>query len=517
MDGLFAPLASALGASVDQVKLISCLLVAYPLGSLFIRIPPSQPNLKHAFNILVSVFFLIPVLNVPFGFAELLGSILGTYMITATVKGPNMPWIVFAFVMGHLTINHVIRAMYGVPPETFEITGPQMVMTMKLTTFAWNAFDGRRPAEDLDKWQLQKRITKYPTLLEFLGFSFYFPGILVGPYIDYVSYMSLIDGSLFKTAPGEAKSPSRRAIPDGRKRVAYRKMLAGLVYLGLFVVLTPKFRYEAFLTPWFSTLSLFQRIVLFPVWAFIARCKFYAVWTLTEGASILTGFGFTGYSPSGESLWEGAANVKALGIEFAPNFKTLLDSWNINTNIWLRECVYKRVTPKGKKPNFRSSMLTSLTSAFWHGIAPGYYLTFIFGGFVTAAGRLCRAGFRPLVLPPPGAPTTTAKRVYDILGTLSTVLLVNFATLPFLLLNFKDSLEAWRRFGWYGFWMVGSALTFFYAGGSKYLHRLQKQQAKTMGVGVVDEKRNGSPETPGSHVVPPLDSAAAELLLKGQN
>ena len=52
-------------------------------------------------------------------------------------------------------------------------------------------------------------------------------------------------------------------------------------------------------------------------------------------------------------------------IELAPNFKVLLDSWNMKTNVWLRECVYKRVTPKGKKPGNLSSMLTFLTSAFW--------------------------------------------------------------------------------------------------------------------------------------------------------
>ena len=70
-----------------------------------------------------------------------------------------------------------------------EVTGPQMVLTMKLTTFAWNVFDGRRKAEvrvvlyvsgqqlkdsriqELDKWQLSKRITKYPSILEFLGYS----------------------------------------------------------------------------------------------------------------------------------------------------------------------------------------------------------------------------------------------------------------------------------------------------------------------------------------------------------
>jgi len=52
-------------------------------------------------------------------------------------------------------------------------------------------------------------------------------------------------------------------------------------------------------------------------------------------------------------------------IEFPSNFKVLLDAWNMKTNVWLRECVYKRVTPKGKKPGFRSSMITFFTSAFW--------------------------------------------------------------------------------------------------------------------------------------------------------
>lgn len=107
------------------------------------------------------------------------------------------------------------------------------------------------------------------------------------------------------------------------------------------------------------------RIFYIQFCGFIERTKYYGVWTLTEGASILTGLGFTGYSPSGKSLWEGAANVKIGLIEFPPNFKILLDSWNMKTNVWLRECVYKRVTPKGKKPGFRSSMITFATSAFW--------------------------------------------------------------------------------------------------------------------------------------------------------
>lgn len=86
---------------------------------------------------------------------------------------------------------------------------------------------------------------------------FYFPGVLVGPYLDYASYTSLIDESLFKSV--ESTTPMRRAIPDGRKRVAYRKMVTGLVFLGLFVALGSSYNFAITLTPWFAEQTLFYR------------------------------------------------------------------------------------------------------------------------------------------------------------------------------------------------------------------------------------------------------------------
>jgi lysophospholipid acyltransferase len=118
LDFLFVPLAAKVGASLDQVKvsrdeealksadvlilssvaprqLITCLLVSYPLGSVFIRIPPTQPTLKHLFSICVAAFYFVPVLNQGLPFLFLLGDVLFTYFVAFTVKGPRMPWIVF--------------------------------------------------------------------------------------------------------------------------------------------------------------------------------------------------------------------------------------------------------------------------------------------------------------------------------------------------------------------------------------------------------------------------------------
>ncbi|KAG9219407.1 hypothetical protein CCMSSC00406_0005301 [Pleurotus cornucopiae] len=501
MDALFVPLASLVGASVDQVKLILCLLSAYPLGSVFIRIR-SKPA-KHAFNIAITLFYLFPVLHLYWGFVQLLGDILATYFVARNVRGPMMPWIVFTLIMGHLLINHIIRAMNGMSYETVEISGAQMVLTMKLTTFAWNVWDGTRPTEDLDKWQLANRVSKFPNLLEFFGYAFYFPGFLVGPYLVFTDYMALIDESLFKDAQGKTKPGL--PVPEGRKRVAYRKMVTGLAFLGLFVFFSGKYNFGVALEPWFVEQSLPYRIAFYQICGFFERSKYYALWIITEGASILTGLGFSGFSASGSSLWEGAANVDVLSIEFAPSIKVLLDSWNMKTNVWLRECLYKRVTPKGKKAGFRSSMLTFLTSAVWHGVSGGYYLAFVYAGFVTTASRLARSNIRTLLLSPEGQPPTLAKRLYDLGGIFLSMLIINYAATPFMLLDVRKSLAAWSNLGWYGHVIVGGALLFFYGGGTHFLRRFQppKPKAKSSSSGTATPLENFTTPPSFDKLIPP--------------
>lgn len=66
-------------------------------------------------------------------------------------------------------------------------------------------------------------------------------------------------------------------------------------------------------------------------------------------------------------------NVDIIAYETADNIKSLLDTWNMNTNKWLKNYVYLRVTPPGKNPNFFSTIATFGTSAIWHGFYPGYY------------------------------------------------------------------------------------------------------------------------------------------------
>lgn len=80
--------------------------------------------------------------------------------------------------------------------------------------------------------------------------------------------MNLIDGSLFKIIDKEAEEKRAavtipgRLVPRGRKRVAYRKMVTGLVYLGLFVVFGGQYNFSIATQDSFVQRSLFYRYVL---------------------------------------------------------------------------------------------------------------------------------------------------------------------------------------------------------------------------------------------------------------
>lgn len=273
---------------------------------------------------------------------------------------------------------------------------------------------------------------------------------------------------------------------------------------------------------------------------FAERTKYYGAWKLSEGACITTGLGFSGYDAAGKSTWDDIANVNIPWVEFAPNMKVLLDSWNIRTNIWLRECVHKRITPKGKKPGFQSTFITFLTSAIWHGTYSGYYCTFIYGGFAQTAARLARTYLRPLFLSPlemlppklpealakqgieiPPPPRTLFKQIYDILGTVTTILILNYTAAPFTLWYWSVSLEAWRRMDWYGFWIIGLAFVVFYGPSGKLFKKWKEDKMKKASKGlakdIVGENynhptlRTAEMKGTGLQTVAPVDQVVLEI------
>ncbi|KAK0538807.1 Lysophospholipid acyltransferase [Tilletia horrida] len=504
LDAAFDRLSAASGTPPDYVRLFTLFLAAYPLALPLSSLDPTQ---KHLYSLAVTTTFLGPIMRLWPGYGQLVATSLATYYVAKyKVGGRRMPWLVMFFQMGHLICNHLVRELTGIPLTTVEITAMQMVLCMNLTTFAWDVYDGQQRSEaECDSQQRESRIVHFPSLLEFAGYVSYFPGVLIGPSTRFNDYIAWARGDLYARAraadPAAEQAAQERGVkkikrtppPAGRFPAAAKELLIGVTATALFSIFGAAYTYEKLILPgskggW-ADKSLFVKIGLMQLAGLAARLKYYGIWSLTNGACVLSGLAYNGVRPNGKERWDRCKNIDIVHIEFANNWKELLDHWNQNTNIWLRNNVYKRVAKPGKKPGFKSTMLTFLTSAFWHGISPGYYLTFVLGGLNQSVARTLRRHVRPLFFSDPRAPNPSVRAalvpkskrssavparperysagqwLYSVLSIAAVQLTLNFTVTPFMLLSVSDSLKAWHGVGYYGAVMTVGTMLAFRVGG----------------------------------------------------
>ena len=190
------------------------------------------------------------------------------------------------------------------------------------------------------------------------------------------------------TDPSAApKTRKKRKIPRSSIPATF-KALIGLVWILLFLKFAGWYNSGLVLGDQYMTYGFLRRVWILEMLGFSTRMKYYGVWYLTEGSCILSGLGYKGVNPKTNKVdWDRLQNVNPWGIESAQNSRAYLENWNMNTNHWLRNYMYLRVTPKGKKPGFRASLATFVTSAFWHGFYPGYYLTFVLAAFLQTVAK----------------------------------------------------------------------------------------------------------------------------------
>ena len=132
------------------------------------------------------------------------------------------------------------------------------------------------------------------------------------------------------------------------------------------------------------------------------------------------------------------------------------------------------------------------------------------GGFVTTLARLARSSLRPLLLSVVSEATghksanghdarssqpsaSLFKTAYDVVGTVCTLLVVNFICTPFVLLHLSDGIEAWRRLYWYGLWMIFGGMAFFYSGGAAWLKSHQADRVRRANAAKVSSSGPGTP------------------------
>lgn len=164
---------------------------------------------------------------------------------------------------------------------------------------------------------------------------------------------------------------------------------------------TSYFHIDRVTWPEFEDYSLLYKLFYMVVCITYIELKYISAWSL--GMMSMRASGIT-YNPSknvvnkDNSITYSFSKVEVTdmnGFYLTPSFKVKGDSWNMSVQVALKRYIYENIynpkdftdDKKRRKRQVQAQMGTVLTSALWHGLYPGYYISFVHWLFFMQIGQ----------------------------------------------------------------------------------------------------------------------------------
>nr|CDS17034.1 o acyltransferase membrane bound domain [Echinococcus granulosus] len=369
-----------------------------------------------------------------------------TYLLMIVLPPHIAQYAVLLFTMTFLSWIHIQRLDFTeARQQSVDITAPLMIQTQKLSSLAFNLYDGDILTEGRSVSRESHRlraIKNLPMLLPFFGYLLCFQNSMVGPFLFYTEYLCFIEGreeDLFSDPlDRELVTKNKKQIRDA-KAALRRQAIAFLFHVLLTLYALSRYGPEYLISEEFQRLGIFRKYFWLTLYGFYLRQKFYCAWSISALAMLISGFGFSGFSSNGTLEPEYRNAINARFFDLGTNTKVMLDNWNIGTTRWLRECVYERA------PRRFAVVAVFFVSAFWHGFYPVYYFCFLSAALLTMTGRLCRARLRPCFIE-----SYWYHLLYDIVTNLAALFSLNYLGMGFFLLDTSLAFKLWGNFYYLG-------------------------------------------------------------------
>lgn len=427
----------------DYVRFLISLIACIPLSYLE-RYVGNYGNFswaKHVYNIVCCI--LITEFNYFRGsiLISLLPLVLlwysQKYIVEHNIQKRKRLWILlgtWGITFIYLSVFQINRMMQYWLLATIDVTTTQLMMTVRMTQFATNVYNG-----DFDSKKDDAARMEYPSLMEFLGYCYFLPAFLVGPIITFKEFRSWMERSDIhepncgQTANDNHDNGKDQIIFLTFKTIVFFALAAiGMVFFDIFYAVTSES---------FQVLPLIFKLMYLYVSIALIRFKYYFIWSLSEIAFHVNG------------LWKHTEhkgrNVDIPGIELGGSPHEILNSWNISVNRWLKNCVYKVLLSLNVARTY-AILATNLVSALWHGFYPGYYLAFIGGGLATMVHQKWRKYITNRYIDETNEYYVKASRAY--MG-----LLLIFIGGPFVLCDLWYSLTYYATLKFYGFVLLAGS------------------------------------------------------------
>lgn len=172
--------------SVDQIRLMLCMYMGYPLGYILRYIVKGRVS-RHIFSTITGLLLQIFMFRDKIVHTFIMTII--TYLMMILLPRNFQHKAVFAFVMLYLSCSHIYRMITNFGGWEMDITTYTMILTAKLSALAYCYKDGSMKDSDLLPEQIERKVTKLPSVLELLSYVFFCCACISGPFFEYSDYI----------------------------------------------------------------------------------------------------------------------------------------------------------------------------------------------------------------------------------------------------------------------------------------------------------------------------------------
>ncbi|CEP16029.1 hypothetical protein [Parasitella parasitica] len=370
---------------------------------------------------------------------------------------------------------YLMLGYYFMQTDEYDITWTmtQCILCLRMMGFGFDYYDGRKlvtvagpptktelktvPEDKLNKAAIRETsnkkspaalplsfsadtpILQLPSLVEMLAYALFPSAFLVGPQFSFSLFKKWINHNeedLLLT--DDQKEERERA----QTLYVWRSVLLAIIYLGAQQTIGATYSTSYLLTDEYSNLPFWQRFLIFPIAGKFAYVKYIGIWLLTEGATASFGISYEGSNEEGHALFGGLANALPGTFETATSIDHVISAFNINTNLWSKYYVFKRLKFLGNKQASQFGTLAFL--AIWHGFHAMYFITFLLEFLYVQCELVLRKRLVPIVQ------SYTKKndiyfKIWKLAAWIACQLCITYAIVGFELLSLEKSYIAYKN------------------------------------------------------------------------
>ncbi|KAI3641463.1 hypothetical protein MIR68_000593 [Amoeboaphelidium protococcarum] len=418
-------LANAVGASEEALRLMVGILLSIVISFVWFKVfiqarnqlqplHRSQLGVQHLVNISIGLWLAWFLYGADFiHFPIAITGCWSILYLTPSKRAYFGHVSVCIFIMAYLLVSYYFYS--SVEDYSVDFTTSFCVLTLRLIGFSFDCLDGvrlnakngqkqngaqingkvdstqstvsyqstagaavsQRPVNGKQKtiWD-NVELTEMPSLVETLSYCMFFNGFIVGPQLPFKAFIDYMTLDKFSVTESDGKSKVRA--PNSINSYALRCFIYGVLYIGLQQALSPMFPSLYMATKAFANENVLMKCFHIIMAGRICLMKYLGVWLLNETGCVLSGLSFNGYakseSQSPVAKWDGLVNVDPFVFETLTCLNNVVQSFNINTNLWSKNYVFKRLKFLNSKN--ASALGTLQFLAIWHGFAFGYFGAF---------------------------------------------------------------------------------------------------------------------------------------------